>query len=185
MITVRALLLGLVALSLAACRPTTPAGRYEKDGLGFEYLAGWQVTEDSQRTARFVNVEGPDHAVLGISIFAPHLDVSLDRYVEATTDARSAGVKKTLTVAGVNLGSEDPIAAPTPIERNVAGAPVHGLEQHFTIKVINTAVPHTVDFLRATLADRALLLMAQSADKHRDAANTGFQKIFDTLALRR
>lgn len=170
---------------LAGCRPAAPAGRYQKDGLSFEHLAGWSVTDDSQKKARHVSVEGPRHAILSLSIFAAHLEVSLESFVEATTNARSAGVKKRLTVAGVNLGAEDAPAPPTPIERSIAGTPARGLQQHFTLKVIHTAVPHTTEFLIVTLADHPVILMDQTPDEDRAAATPGLQKIFDTLALAR
>lgn len=180
------ILLALVLLPLVACRKESPAGRYQKHGLTFEHLAGWTVTGDERKkVTRTVMIEGPQHAVLAISIFQPHLEVSLERSVEAGINARRASLKKTLTVAGVNLGAEVAGAAPTPMERSIAGTMARGLEDHFTVEIIRTPVPHTAEFLTVTLADRPLIFMDQVADKNRAVVNPGFQKIFDTVALER
>src|SRR5262245_54296248 len=110
---VRVRLVILIALSfalapLAGCRTRAPAGRYQKAGLSFEHPEGWRVTSDIQKRAHTVSLEGPAHAVLTVSVFAPHLDVSLEVFVDAASKARGDGVKKELTVAGVNLGGETP-----------------------------------------------------------------------------
>jgi hypothetical protein len=178
------LALALALLPLVGCR-RSPAGTYRKDGLSFDHLAGWKVTHDAQNKARSLYVEGPNEALLTISVFAPKLRVSLETFVEAATKARGDGVKKELTVAGVALGAESDTTAPTPVERTVAGAKARGLEGHFTVKVINVPVPHTVDFLIFTLSDRDLIVMQQVADKNRAGAEIGFQKILDTIAVER
>jgi len=186
---VRARLVILIALSfavapLAGCRTRAPAGRYQKDGLSFEHPEGWQVTNDLQKRARTVTVMGPAHAVLTISVFAPHLDVSLDTFVNAASKARGDGVKKELTVAGVNLGGETPATAPaTPIKRSVAGKQVRGYEEHFTIEGVSVPVPHTSEYLIFKVGDRAVIVMEQVADKERHRATSGFQRIVDTIAV--
>jgi hypothetical protein len=168
---------------LAGCKKPTPAGHYEKDGLSFEHLEGWTVLKDAQKRARTVTVEGPLHAVLTISVFAPHLEVSLRTFADAATKARSEAVKQKLTVAGVNLGAEAQVSGLTPIERSVAGTNAQGLEEHFTLEVIAAPAPHTAEFLLFNRADRALIVMDQVADRHRAEVNPGFQKILDSLKL--
>lgn len=174
--------LGLALLPLAGCK-RAPAGRYQKDGLSFEHLAGWSVAKDTQKTARHISVEGPGHALLTIAVFAPHLDVSLETFVKTVTKGRSAEVKKTLTVGGVNIGSEASSDEPVPIKRTIAGTVATGFEEHFTLQMINIPVPHTTQYFLFTIGDRPLIVMAQVSDENRPTAIPGFQKIFDTIAL--
>ena len=180
------LFLALVLTPLAGCKKTSPAGRYQKDGLSFDHLAGWTVINDVQKRARTVTVQGPSHAVLTMSVFAPNLKVSLETFVSAASKARSEGVKKELTFAGVNLGAEAAQAeAPTSIERQVAGETVRGFEEHFTVTVVTVPVPHTSEYLIFNVGDRAVIVMEQAADKERPKVTTGFQKIVDTIAVGR
>lgn len=172
----------LALLPLAGCK-RAPAGRYRKDGLSFEHLAGWTVTKDAQKRARIVHVEGPENALVTIAIFAPHLDASLETFVEAATKARAEAVKEKLTIAGVNLGAETGTTAPAPIERPVAGKMARGLEERFRLKILDVPVPHTARYFIVTIADRPIIVMDQVADEDRRAVDAGIQKIFDTLAL--
>jgi hypothetical protein len=178
----RVLPLLLLAL-LAGCRKQSPAGRYQKDGLSFELLDGWAVTKDIQQKARIVTVTGPLHAALIISVFSPHVDVSLPAFVDAATKARGRGIKRRFTVAGVNLGGETDVSSPTPIERPVAGTKAQGLVDHFTLEVMTVPLELTAEFLMVNRADRAVIIMDQASDLHRAEVNPGFQKILDTLAL--
>jgi hypothetical protein len=177
-----ALWLAVALLPLVGCK-RAPAGRYQKDGLSFEHPAGWTVTKDTQKEARLVHVDGPDNALVIISIFEPHLDVSLDTFVETATKTRREGIKRRLSVGGVNLGAEGDTRAPTPIERSVAGKKARGLEEHFRVDVLNHPVPHTAQYFIVTVTDRALIVLDQVADENRRAVDAGFQKVFDTIAL--
>lgn len=49
--------LTLIVAALAGCLPGAPAGRYDKDGVAFDHLAGWAVAEDTQKTARASGVK--------------------------------------------------------------------------------------------------------------------------------
>jgi hypothetical protein len=141
------------------------------------------VSKDSQKHSRTVHIEGPENALVTISIFPPRLDVSLETFVQAATKARREAITRKLTVAGVNLGAEADTNPPVPIERSVAGTKARGLEEHFRLDVLNVPVPHTSQYLIVTIADRALIILDQVADEQRRAVDAGFQKIFDTVAL--
>jgi hypothetical protein len=182
-----ALSLALTLLPLGGCSTRPPSGRYQKAGLTFEHLAGWAVTKDNQGGVRHLTVEGPEHAIVTIAVFPPRLDPSLETFVATARTARGAAVEQKLTVGGagvgVKLGAEAAGVPPGPVERSVAGKMVRGLEEHFTIDVAGVPVPHTAQFLKFTLSDRALMVMSQAADSHRGATTAGFQKILDSIAL--
>jgi len=176
------LTIALLLTSLAACQSSAPAGRYDKDGIAFDHLAGWSVVKDTQQTARTIVVEGPEHAVITLSSFPPNLNVSLETFINAATKARAAGVKKRLGIAG---GAEADTTSTTPTERSILGARVSGLEQHFAVELLNARVPHTVEYFLTRIDTRTLIFMDQAPDADRGAVDAGFQKIFDTVAVDR
>ena len=172
----------LLVSSSAACQLSAPAGRYDKDGIAFEHLAGWRVVKDTQQTARTIIVEGPEHAVITLSVFPPNLNVSLDTFINAATKARAAGVKEKLKVAG---GAETDTTSTTPAERSILGARVSGLEQHFAVELLNARVPHTVEYFLTKTGSRTMIFMDQVPDQHRGDVDAGFQRIFDTVEVAR
>lgn len=177
--------LALALLTLGGCRwrAPTPAGRYEKDGLGFEYLAGWTVKKDTQKHARIVVVEGPHHAVLTVSVFAANVDISLETFANDVAERRGENVKKRLTVAGVNLGAEGESTPLTPTERSIAGTKTRGVEQQTVLKVVGVPIPHTMQHFITHMGGRTIVLMDQVADEERSKVNAGIQKIFDTISF--
>lgn len=168
--------------SLAACQFSAPAGRYDKDGIAFDHLAGWSVVKDTQQTARTIIIEGPRHAVITLSAFPPDLNVSLDTFVNAATKARAAGVRKRLRVV---RGAEADTSSTAATERSIVGARVFGLEQHFAVDLLNAHVPHTVEYFLTRIDSRTMIFMDQVPDKDRGAVDPGFQRIFDTVAIGR
>jgi hypothetical protein len=170
----------LVLSPLAGCQLRAPAGRYDKDGVAFDHLAGWSVVKDTQKAARTIVVEGPQHAVITLSVFAPNLDVSLDTFINAATKSRAVDIKGRLSVAG---GVEADTTPTTPIERSILGAKVSGLEQHFAVNLLNARVPHTVEYFLTRVGSRPVIFMDQVRDTYRGGVNAGFQRIFDTVAV--
>jgi len=180
------LALALALLAPGSCKLPArgvPAGRYEKDGLSFEYLAGWTVAKDTQNKARIVVVDGPEHAVLTISVFKSNVDIPLETFASNVAEKRSEGVKKRLTVGGVNLGGEDEPMPLAPRERSIAGTRVRGVEQQTIVKVVGVPMSHTMQHFITHLAGHTVILMDQVADKDRSKVDAGIQKIFDTVAL--
>jgi len=174
--------LAVLLSALAGCHGRAPAGRYEKDGVAFDHLAGWSVTGDIQKNARTIVVEGPEHAVMAFSVFAPSQEVSLDGYIQAATKSRAAGVERRLGIAG---GAVADTTAPARTTRAILGANVAGFDQHFTIDLLNAHVPHTVEYFLTAIGTRAVIFMDQVPDAHRSKVDAGFQKIFDTLTVTR
>jgi hypothetical protein len=172
----------LLLSSLAGCQLRAPAGRYDKDGIAFDHLAGWSVVKDTQKTARTIVVEGPQHAVITLSSFPPNLKVSLETFIDAATKARAAGVKERLGVVG---GAEADTTSTSRTERSILGARVFGLEQHFAVELLNARVPHTVEYFLTRIDSRTMIFMDQAPDTHRAAVDAGFQRIFDTVAVGR
>jgi len=177
------LVLALLTLGGCKLRAPAPAGRYEKDGLSFEYLAGWTVKKDTQNQARILVVDGPEHAVLTISVFKSNVDISLETFASHVAEKRSEGVKKKLTVAGVNLGAEDEPMPFTKTERSIAGTRTRGIEQQTVLKLVGVPISHTMQHYITHLSGRTLILMDQVADKDRSKVDAGIQKIFDSVAL--
>jgi hypothetical protein len=176
-------LLALVLPPLVGCQLHAPAGRYDKDGVAFDHLAGWSVITDTQKRARTIVVEGPQHAVITLSVFAPNLDVSVDTFINAATKARAAGVKGRLSVGGFNLGAEADTTPTIPTERSILGAKVSGFQQHFVVELLNARVPHIVEYFLTRIGGRAVIFMDQVPDTYRSYVDAGFQKIFDTVAV--
>jgi hypothetical protein len=172
----------VLLLSSLACQLPAPAGHYEKDGIAFDYLAGWSVVKDPQQKARTIVVEGPQHAVVTLSSFPPGLNISLDSFVNAATKARAAGVKERLSVVG---GAEADTSSTSPTERFILGTRVLGLEQHFAVDLLNARVPHTVEYFLTRIDSHTMIFMDQVPDTDRGAVDTGFQRIFDTVAVGR
>jgi hypothetical protein len=172
----------LLVSSMAACELRAPAGRYDKNGIAFDHLAGWRVAKDAEQTARTIVVEGPKHAVITLSSFPPNLNVSLDAFIDAATKARAAGVKERLNVVG---GAEADTTRATPTERSIVGARVFGFEQHFAVELLNARVPHTVEYFLTRIDRRTMIFMDQVPDADRSAVDAGFQRVFDTVSVSR
>ena len=175
-----AVALAIVVLPLAGCQLRAPAGRYDKDGVAFDHLAGWSVVQDTQQKARTIVIEGPRHAVITLSVFAPNLDVHLDRFIDSATKGRAAGIKGQLGVVG---GAEADTTPATPTERTILGGKVSGREQHFAVELLNAHVPHTVEYFLTRIGSRAVIIMDQVPDTYRGSVDAGFQKIFDTITV--
>src|SRR5262249_7984275 len=154
----------------AACQLRAPAGRYDKDGIAFDHLAGWSVVKDTQQTARTIIVEGPQHAVITLSVFPPNLNVSLDTFINAATKARAAGVKERLSLAAAAEADPPPTTA---TERSILRATVSGLQQHFAVDLLNAHVPHTVEYFLTRIDGRTVIFMDQVPDTYRGAVDAG------------
>lgn len=179
----------LAVLALGGCRSRAPASRYQKDGLGFDHLAGWTVkddtqavSKDAQRKVRTVTIKGPEQAVLTIQVFTPNVDVSLETLAKDVMSAMPENIKKRLTVGDVHLG-EAQFEQSAPTERSIAGTNTRGLKLHSILRLAGVRIPHTMELFLIHVAGRKVVLMDQVADEDRPKVNAGVQRIFDTIAL--
>jgi hypothetical protein len=71
----------LLSVSIIATAQTTNK-LFEKDGLSFEYAAGWSVTDDSTSDAQQINLARAD-SDLSIGVFAHKGKISPDKFADA------------------------------------------------------------------------------------------------------
>lgn len=182
--------LALALLPLGGCRSRAQAGRYERDGLSFDYPAGWTVKEDkltvkqeTNRSMRTVVVHGPDHGVITMLIFTGNVPISLESFARDVVKGTRERLKEKLTVAGVSMGAETDATPLAPTERSIAGTKVRGLQSHSIVRVLNVPMPQTTDFFLVDLAGHKVVFMAQVFDDDRPKDGAAIQKILDSVAL--
>ncbi len=174
----------LALLAVAGCRG--PGGTYRHAGLTFDYLAGWSIVEDkplAKGKVRFVRINGPEHAVLTIAIYAQDAAADVEGFAASVAQGRKGEVESKLTVGAINFGAEKNAAPSTTTTARIAGQVISGIAQRFSIQVIGVAVPHEADFYQCEIGAHKLIFMNQVADRHAAEVRPGFQKVYDTIAF--
>jgi hypothetical protein len=175
----------LVLLTAAAgCvrRQAVPT-KYEKDGLSFTYFSDWRIKADklvAEGQARVLTIEGPENAVMTVSRLSAGNTISIDEYAQILEEKRSEAVKR-------EFGGVLPISTERthtePTVGRVAGETRSGLTQVFSVRLLGIDVPHMTNLFMVEQSGRKWIFMAQAPSANWIKVQSGFQKIFDSVAF--
>lgn len=184
----RVILLSVLILSLLGCghlfKPPTEQ-RYAKEGISFTHHSNWRVTEDAppedDPSARTINVEGPNEAIVMFIFVPPESDVTAESFAAGVARDRFELLKE------VKIGPIKPAeltdTKSEPVTSRIGGRVQNGVLQRFSIKMLGQLVPHEARFFMVENERVKVVIMTQVATEDvRDTAPE-FDLILDTLSL--
>src|SRR5713101_4850238 len=177
-------ILMLLVIAAVACvhRPAVPM-KYEKDGLSFTYFSDWRIKEDklvADGRARVITIEGPENGVMTVSRLSAGNAISIDEYAHILEEKRSEVLKRQF--GGVLPISTERTHTETTVGR-IAGETRSGLTQVFSVRLLGIDVPHMANLFMVEQGGRKWIFMAQAPSAKWIKVQSGFQKIFDSVAF--
>ncbi|SRR6266851_1262080 len=179
-------IVGLLVLLAAAAgcvhRQVVPA-KYEKDGFSFTYFSDWRIKEDklvADGKARVITIEGPENGVMTVSQLSAGNAISIDEYARIIEEKRSEVLKRQF--GGVLPISTERTHTETTVGR-IAGETRSGLTQVFSVRLLGIDVPHMANLFMVEQGGRKWIFMAQAPSAKWIKVQSGFQKIFDSVAF--
>lgn len=174
----------LFIAAVLACKSMKPVTKqsYNKDDLSFNYLSSWAITEDNiieeSVKVRFVQIEGPDDALLFITRFPIKSDITLERYAEMTNKERAENMKKKL---GGTIKVGETVTKET--QRQIGSKSLKGILQEFSLRLLGVDVPHRAEFFIVEDKEYKWIISTQTPAEDMKGVQEGYQVIYETLSF--
>ena len=164
-----------LGLSLGCGEPGAQVGKpklYSKDGVTFSYPGNWKVAEDSHQPGfRYIIVETPGDAILGIHIYPEALAMGLKEYAQWYADDTS----KALPIGRITTSAFAPTRMSGEFEM---------IKEEFSISLLGETIPHTRHFRRKQTGSEVCYLTSQAASGDYLKASPGFDQIVNSFTYR-
>lgn len=165
----------LLSLALAAGASAQAPGRYDREGLSFDYPEGWTLVDNSSAELQSVSLTRPGTSTL-VSVFAGRRPVTTAEQLFAS---RNSVTLPYVAKVARGLGMEKP---PPPYESEcipVGGHNAVGFRMAGRVK----GEPTTAEVFTIVLGRRLLHLVHVSSDKDAAQSAVAWKSVLDTLKV--
>ena len=175
----------LTATTLACTAGPPTIATYDKQGVSFQHHSNWKVAEDTELVegsgVRFINLEGPDEAVLMLTVMPSPVDQTLEDY--ATTMAREFTAAITETAIGpIRPATASPTGSRA-VSARIGGADQAGISHTYTVSVLGVKVPHVANFYQLVGPKTTAFIVTQVATEDAQRTAPSMSIALDSLRI--
>lgn len=164
-----------LALTLGGCERAAQVdapNHLNTEGVSFDYPGNWEVKKNElQATGRYIQISSPGAAVAMIRLFPLNAPFDLKGHAHQIGE----GMEKDF--ARSKIMSQGQAMTYTDVTKGKE----HGVDLHYSVKVANVDVPHTMSIRVWIVGGTRVVTTVQFANKHAFQAEPGFDLITSTL----
>lgn len=185
-IAVRMGVLTLLTATTLACTARPPTiTTYDKQGVSFQHHSNWKVVEDAELAegsgVRFINLEGPNDAILMLTVMPSPVDQTLEQYATTMASEFAAAIAET-AIGPIRPATASPNGS-SALSARVGGADQTGISHTYTVSVLGVKVPHVANFFQLVGPKTTTFIVTQVATEDAEKTAPGMAVTLDSLRV--